>query len=556
MEASTAIKGKGVVLGFAVAAILVLVAAAAVLPAEAAFPGRDGKIVFTSTRDGNPELYVMNADGSDQTRLTQNPAIDFDADWSPDGARIAFVREVQGDREVWVMNADGSDQTRLTNDPGSDDDPDFSPDGTQILFTSNRDGHFEIYRMNADGSDETRLTGPPEIDGEPVYSPDGQHIAFTSTRDGGDAQIHRMDADGSNQIQLTEAGGVDRWAAYSPDGTRIAFTSLRDGNNAVWVMNADGSAETPLTVLPETGTQPEFSPDGLHMIFTSRREGNDEVFLMNPDGSGQTNLTNHPGEDYEPDWQPLPAAPGAPTNFLFANLTGDREIPGPGDPDGSAAALINLRSAGNEVCIADFARGIAPPTAMHIHSGAHGVAGPIVVDLTAALNGVSCVPGDPAVIAAIRANPAGFYLNIHNADFTAGAVRGQLEPSLVPSALPIGTAPTRLFARMNGAREIPGPGDPNGRGVALVHVKRQTDQVCIDERYRKIETPNAMHIHRGPADVAGPVIVDLTPTLAEGTRCVDAPGVTVDEIAMDPANHYVNIHNASFINGAIRGQLE
>src|SRR5207248_3000848 len=99
-----------------------------------------GQIAFTSGRDGNDEIYVMNADGSGQVNLTNNPALDQVPAWSPDGSKIAFTSGRDGNDEIYVMNADGSSQVNLTNTPGYDEVPLWSPDGTKIVFLSDRDG--------------------------------------------------------------------------------------------------------------------------------------------------------------------------------------------------------------------------------------------------------------------------------------------------------------------------------------------------------------------------------------------------------------------------------
>jgi hypothetical protein len=130
------------------------------------FPGPNGQIAFVSIRDGNEDIYVMNADGSGQTRLTNDPANDLSPSWSPDGEKIAFSSfrdstEGNDNEDIYVMNADdGSGQTRLTNDPADDKFASWSPDGEKIAFSSNRDnGDNEIYVMNADdGSQKIRLT--------------------------------------------------------------------------------------------------------------------------------------------------------------------------------------------------------------------------------------------------------------------------------------------------------------------------------------------------------------------------------------------------------------
>ena len=129
------------------------------------------KIAFVSDRDGNDEIYVMDADGSNLTRLTNNPAIDDSPAWSPDGTKIAFVSYRDGNEEIYIVDADGSSQTRLTDNSASDCFPSWSPDGTKIAFSSDRDGNDEIYVVDADGSSQTRLTDNSADDDQPEWSP-------------------------------------------------------------------------------------------------------------------------------------------------------------------------------------------------------------------------------------------------------------------------------------------------------------------------------------------------------------------------------------------------
>jgi Tol biopolymer transport system component len=261
------------------------------------------QIAFTSGRDGNWEIYVMNADGSSQTNLTNNPALDSGAAWSPDGSRIAFYSDRDGNYEIYVMNADGSGQTRLTNNPAVDNIPAWSPDGSKIAFYSGRDGNWEIYVMNADGSGQTNLTNNPAGDYWAAWSPDGSKIAFTSLRDG-NWEIYVMNADGTGQINLTNNPASDDTPAWSSDGSKIAFTSYRDGNGEIYVMNADGTGQTNLTNNPALDLRPDWSLDGSKIAFDSDRDGNEEIYVMNADGTGQINLTNNPAFDFSPDWGP------------------------------------------------------------------------------------------------------------------------------------------------------------------------------------------------------------------------------------------------------------
>ena len=282
-----------------------------------------GRIAFSSNRDGNHEIYVMNADGSDQTRLTNNSGTDWEPSWSPDGSRIAFSSNRDGNHEIYVMDSDGSNHTRLTNNSGTDWEPSWSPDGSRIAFSSDRDGRYgEIYAMDADGSNQTRLTDNSKNEGVPSWSPNGNRILFHSDRTG-NWEIYVMDADGSNQTPLTSNGQYNAWPSWSPDGSRIAFESRRDGNHEIYVMDADGSNQTRLTSNSTNDQSPSWSPDGRRITFVSARDGNSDIYAMNADGSNQTNLTNHSSDDFGPNWT---SAGGSPPAQLSFSLSIDQSV--------------------------------------------------------------------------------------------------------------------------------------------------------------------------------------------------------------------------------------
>lgn len=233
-------------------------------------PTRDGdpswspdgtKIAFESSRDDGSEVYVMNADdGSGVTRLTFNgPPEDRGTNWSADGSQIVFhstrfpaeTGAGHSSFEVFIMNADGSEQTRLTENNFQDSLPDISPDG-RIVFNSFRDGDHEIYDMNVDGTDQRRLTFSPGEDAHPIYSPDGSKIVFHSRRTG-PLNIFVMDADGSNVTQITHNEDTHAFfPVWSPDSTKIAYTgnTLNSAQFDVYVMDADGSNVVQVTDSP------------------------------------------------------------------------------------------------------------------------------------------------------------------------------------------------------------------------------------------------------------------------------------------------------------------
>jgi Tol biopolymer transport system component len=267
-----------------------------------------GRIAFASDMDsqGSSEIYVMMANGSGLSRLTNNTAGDWSPSWSPDGSMLAFGSNLEDAQngDIYAMNADGSGITRLTSDPAFDTLPDWSSDGSKIVFVSQRDEHQDdIYVMNADGTGQTNLTSNPDTDSYPAWSPDGSQIVFASRRDG-NYEIYVMDADGSNQRRLTDDPDRDLNPTWSPDGQKIAFASRRDGNWEIYVMDADGSNLSRLTSHAADDTSPVWSPDGRKIAFVSDRDGGREIYVMNADGTGQARLTSNTGEDYISDWVP------------------------------------------------------------------------------------------------------------------------------------------------------------------------------------------------------------------------------------------------------------
>lgn len=272
---------------------------------------QNGKIAFeegslVSTTDH--EIYIMDSNGSNQTRLTNNSAYDGDPFFSPDGTKIVFPSRRDGNNaQIYVMNSNGTAQTRITNNAFDDHRPAFSPDGAKIVFSrgSGAANSHEIYIMNNDGSNQVRITNNSVADEYPKWSPDGSKIIFNSNRDGGDRDIFVMNIDGSNVVQLTANNSIeDAEASFSPDGTKILFFSTRDGidNPEVYVMNNDGSNPVNVSNSPGSDGSCSWSPDGQKIAFISRRDGNTEVYTMNANGTGQTRLTNNNLLDNTPVW--------------------------------------------------------------------------------------------------------------------------------------------------------------------------------------------------------------------------------------------------------------
>lgn len=284
------------------------------LPASAGPGARSGKIVFESARDGDSDIYIMEADGSNQRQLTDSPGNDAHPRWSPDGSRILFHSDRAGRFALYVMDADGSGRDRLTYGAFGDMWADWSPDGSRIVFVRFEryleGGSEEIYTIGSDGSNPMRLTHNDWTDTEPSWSGDGTRIAFTSYRPAwhdpeAGSRIMTMRANGHDKKVLTGSRSFDGAAAWDPSGRCIAFVSDRDGDAEVYVMDAQGRHELNVTRSPGHDSAPAWSPDGRTILLArSRPEGRSmEIYRLDLAADRATQLTTS-GTDYSPDWQP------------------------------------------------------------------------------------------------------------------------------------------------------------------------------------------------------------------------------------------------------------
>src|SRR3954447_1855186 len=250
----------------------------------------------------NGDIYVVNADGTERTRLTRSPAEEFSPAWSPDGTRIAFSGFTASHFQIYVMKADGSDATQLTFAEAASTGAAWSPDGAHIAFTRCRDS-CDVYVMDPEGGNVRRLTyGDPPGEESPTWSPDGRSIAFADV-DG----IFTISPAREAWSRVTDGPADDANPAWSPDGTAIAFDSSRGlFNGDIYAASVSGKDMRQLTNSAPLDSHPAWSPDGESIAFMRKanKKAQARVFVMNANGTLQTNL-GAIGDAYsKPAWSP------------------------------------------------------------------------------------------------------------------------------------------------------------------------------------------------------------------------------------------------------------
>ena len=268
----------------------------------------DEKIAFTSDRDGNNEIYVMDSDGANAVNLTNHPSSDRHPAWSPDGKSIAFAsRRDENVFDIYLMDVETRAVTRLTNQ-GSNTGPAWSPDGARIAFVSDRFGDKDVMVMNADGSRQIQLTVDVHTDDQPSWSPDGSAIAYVSNADG-QRNIYVMSStDGSDILTLTSDGSDNfqpSWL-YSFTHNLLLFTSTRNGNQDIFVIDPiTGENLRQITGDPSDERQPTWAAGGALIVFVSDRENDGErnIYTMNTDAGNIQRLTPLGSNDLEPKWR-------------------------------------------------------------------------------------------------------------------------------------------------------------------------------------------------------------------------------------------------------------
>jgi hypothetical protein len=258
------------------------------------------KIIFTSDRNGNEDIFSMDLDGTGIVQLTDHQGNDNYPSVSPDGEKIAYTTDINGIWQIMVMNWDGTEKTQLTQNPWRSGYPTWSFDGRFIFFEVYQDGDWEIYRINSDGSNMKRLTLNP---GASDWHPCGHPFQYKLIYESGnvrDEDIYIMDYNGDDVEKISDIDMRKRVPAFSVDGKIIVFAVYEDDNSYIYTMDANGENLKNISGSLTKCSHPSISPDNSYIAFECITDGQEELYIVSPDGTDLNRLTNTAGNDSDP----------------------------------------------------------------------------------------------------------------------------------------------------------------------------------------------------------------------------------------------------------------
>ncbi|MFQ5597770.1 MAG: Tol-Pal system beta propeller repeat protein TolB [Nitrospiria bacterium] len=263
------------------------------------------KIAYVSNQSGNKEVYIMDYDGANQMRVTNERSIVLSPKWSSDGSKLVYTSYRNGNPNVFMFDMKTGEKKEIVSFSGLNYSASWSPVEDRIAFATTKDGNSEIYTIKTDGTDLKRLTFNKSDDLSPTWSATGKQIAFTSDR-GGSPQIYIMGSDGSNVQRLTFEGNYNTSPVWSPKGDWIAY-ACRNGDRRLKIC-ADRADGTQSIAITESGKWDDEAPswglNGRELIFSSNRFGNEQIFSIHLDGTNIRRLTTHPSDHISPSWSP------------------------------------------------------------------------------------------------------------------------------------------------------------------------------------------------------------------------------------------------------------
>jgi len=260
-------------------------------------PVPSGILAFSSSRTGNADIYIINADGTGLVRITTSRAHESEPAWSPDGSRFVYESERSGRWMLFTSTQYGEEETQLTT--WTSWSAAWSPDGQWIAYTTGT-----AIGMISSSSEDNQILAQGGRCGLPAWSPNGQSLAFYSSREGNE-EIYILRLEDGVISRVTDNPAKDFAASWSPDGERLVFASERDGDLEIYTIRIDGSDLIQLTHNDVVDMLPAWSPDGEWIAFVSERDGNPEIYITSPDGAQTFRVTDSPGDNLYPAWKPI-----------------------------------------------------------------------------------------------------------------------------------------------------------------------------------------------------------------------------------------------------------
>ena len=259
-----------------------------------------GKIAYVTKISGNKEISIMDYDGRNPQRITNNGSINLNPDFGLAGKEIIYTSYKKGNPDLYQRKLFTGVESRISARSGLNAMGAYSPDGSRIAMIMTKGGNSEVYLISREGKELARLTRNPAIDVSPAWSPDGTKLAFVSDRLG-KPQVFTMNADGANVRRLTSKGSYNVTPRWSPQGDRIVYARQAGKGFQIYAINPDGSQDVRLTTLG-SNEHPRWSPDGRFIVFSSTRDRGEAIYLMHADGSTQTRVSQSKSVDSHPTW--------------------------------------------------------------------------------------------------------------------------------------------------------------------------------------------------------------------------------------------------------------
>ncbi len=286
------------------------------------------KIVFSSSRDGNLEIYLMNPDGSGVIRLTDHPTRDYEPVWSPTGEQILFVSHRDGVRDLYLMNADGRNVEKVFKSTVDRSEPAWSPDGERFAYL--RYNEATLYVANINKRQEIPVAKTGKFGGYPAWSPDGETIAFTFSPKAPKGPVLIEDLPGYPLILISPQGKKRKEIlpkprlrltrpAWSPSGDQIAFAEnpwMAGEKGTIYVVNPDGSDMKAVVPKNSGADRPAWSPRGDELIYEKDVDNKSQLFTLTL-GNRRTIQITHNEENWNADWFDPAALPVTPQSQLL-----------------------------------------------------------------------------------------------------------------------------------------------------------------------------------------------------------------------------------------------